>query len=694
MLVLPQILLGLVLVVGSVTSPLVWRNAVGGAWGAIRTKPIRSVVWAAAAAGGVWLLAWALAPVEVPQTGTDTSVAIESWPTFHGGPSRCGTTGSPDPPPSRPSDLRVRWKFHDSLALERRPFACSPAIADSRVVIGGDNFTLYCVDLYTGQPQWTFAARWPIFSSPAIWRGRLYIGEGLHEQTDSKFYCLDLANGKVLWSIQTNSHTESSPAVAGGRVYFGAGDDGVYCADALTGQVRWHYPDAHVDSGLLVLEDRVYFGSGYRFKGVVCVSTQDGHLAWKRSFRAPVWGAPSFADGRLYVAVGNGNFNESATEPYGEVRCLDPANGEDLWRFTDVRDGVLTSVAVYGDHAVFGCRDGVCYALNATTGALVWRTDVEAPILSSPAIAGGRVFFGADDGLFRAIDLDTGQEVWSLDTTDDMLIIMEDPRVQSSPAVAAGNVVFGAANGNVYCLDSEIGQVAASAPVVAETGYRSRLMRAADSLMAGLIARFAQLTGSYGIAIILAALVVKAVLLPLDWRQTLQSRRLKQLRPDVERLRREYVDYRVHRYEVRQLYAARGIGAWGAMLSVLLQVPLFIVVFLVLQATSVFAGQSFMWISDLAAPDRFELFLLFGPRWCVLPVVLAASVWLYSAALAAGQRKGLVRWALWLLVSVGMGFLTYRWSAALLLFATALLWIGLLEYGILSILPIPAAEDE
>jgi outer membrane protein assembly factor BamB len=398
--------------------------------------------------------------------GGPTTAAEASWPTFRYGPARCGVVGSNTALPGP----KLRWKFCEAQLLERRPFACSPAIAGARIVIGGDSYKVYCLDARTGKPIWTFDTRWPVFSSPAVWEGRVYIGEGLHEHTDCKLYCLDLATGKPLWSVQTKGHTESSPTVADGRLYFGAGDDGLYCADPVTGRIHWQHKGPHVDCCPLVADGRVYVGSGYRFQGVICLSARDGSPLWKRALPAPIWAAPSYADGRLFVAIAKGTFTERAERPYGEVRCLSPKTGNDVWRFTGVREGVLTSVAVCGGHAVFGSRDGACYALDVATGTLRWRTEIGSPVLSSPAVAlarrqgsaragagapAGHVLFGANDGNFTCLRLEDGTKAWSLDTSDDVLVFVPDPRIQSSPAVANGIVVFGSSNGHVYCLEGD-----------------------------------------------------------------------------------------------------------------------------------------------------------------------------------------------------------------------------------------------
>jgi hypothetical protein len=123
-------------------------------------------------------------------------------------------------------------------------------------------------------------------------------------------------------------------------------------------------------------------------------------------------------------------------------------------------------------------------------------------------------------------------------------------------------------------------------------------------------------------------------------------------------------------------------------------------VFLVLQATPVFAGRPFIWIADLSFPDRagqgFSTAWL-GPNLNVLPLVLAISVLIYAGTLRpAGKRQGQFGRMAWFLVAIGIGLLTYRWPAALLLFTIALLWIGIVQHKVVPVLDVPVeiSDDE
>jgi eukaryotic-like serine/threonine-protein kinase len=53
----------------------------------------------------------------------------------------------------------------------------SPAIAGSRVFVGGDDGVVRALDFAAGREVWRYEAGPPVTSSPAIGRGRLVIGD-------------------------------------------------------------------------------------------------------------------------------------------------------------------------------------------------------------------------------------------------------------------------------------------------------------------------------------------------------------------------------------------------------------------------------------------------------------------------------------------------------------------------------------
>jgi outer membrane protein assembly factor BamB len=109
----------------------------------------------------------------------------------------------------------------------------------------------------------------------------------------------------------------------------------------------------------------------------------------------------------------------------------------------------LESLVVGGGMVVV---DGVLYtgeyALNAATGAPLWRQRGVGRIFSVPAVANGVVYVGSDDDNLYALDARSGKILWRYTTGG---------AVQSSPSIAAGKVYFGSYDHNVYALDAATG---------------------------------------------------------------------------------------------------------------------------------------------------------------------------------------------------------------------------------------------
>jgi outer membrane protein assembly factor BamB len=307
---------------------------------------------------------------------------------------------------------------------------------------------VYCVDATTGKRIWQFQTEKQVFSSPAVVKGRVYVGEGLHTDVGCKVYCLDAATGRKLWAAPTRSHTESAPAVAGNRVFIGAGDDGVYSLDATSGKVVWHQRHGHIDTAPAVANGKVYVGTGYGTLRAMALEAATGRVLWETPCNLPVWGAPAVADGRVYFGIGNGDFVKSAPVPAGAVLCLDAATGKQLWRY-DLPDAAVTSVVLTGDRALTGCRDGRVYALDRATGKPVWSADCGGPVVASPATDGALVYAAGGAGQLNALDVSSGKPVWALDLRAQTV---PDLRLHSSPALSGSRLYLGTSSGKLFCI--------------------------------------------------------------------------------------------------------------------------------------------------------------------------------------------------------------------------------------------------
>lgn len=105
--------------------------------------------------------------------------------------------------------------------------------------------------------------------------------------------------------------------------------------------------------------------------------------------------------------------------------------------------------------------------------------------------------------------------------------------------------------------------------------------------VARLLAWFYELPvvgGSYGIAIILLTLTVMVLLMPLTLKATRSTIKMQQLQPEMKRVQKDYKDDREEmNRQLMALYSEHSINPVGGCIPMLAQLPVFLVLFRVLQ---------------------------------------------------------------------------------------------------------------
>ena len=91
--------------------------------------------------------------------------------------------------------------------------------------------------------------------------------------------------------------------------------------------------------------------------------------------------------------------------------------------------------------------------------------------------------------------------------------------------------------------------------------------------------------GSYGIAILMFTLLSRALLFPLTLRTLNSTRRLQEIQPEIERIRKHHSDPRRQSEETLKLYRESGVNPLGCLGPQLLQFPLFIALYQVIRIT-------------------------------------------------------------------------------------------------------------
>jgi outer membrane protein assembly factor BamB len=352
-----------------------------------------------------------------------------------------------------------KWDFTaDGTGL----FASSPLVDGEDVYAAYSSTSLRVAtmvrfDRLTGKKKWEFIGKdgdlVQMISTPCLADGKLYFGEGFHDDKNCRVFCVNAESGEEVWNFKTAGQTESSPAVAHGKVYIGAGNDGVYCLDAKNGAHVWKFPPADYQgrllrfgAGMLVVGDRLYCGTGVdrnqtADKGetaALCLDAATGKLIWKSAVRYPVWSTPVVKDDCVYLATGNGDVFEDAQPPEvpgGSLVCLDVKSGWENWRFTTF-NGIIEAPAIDGHRIYFGCRDGYLYCLNRADGTPRWTSPLGSPIIGTPVLdtdsteeRSFSVFAAASAGKVCCLNPHNGNVRWTYDLSKQFAYISTSPRL-------------------------------------------------------------------------------------------------------------------------------------------------------------------------------------------------------------------------------------------------------------------------
>lgn len=103
-------------------------------------------------------------------------------------------------------------------------------------------------------------------------------------------------------------------------------------------------------------------------------------------------------------------------------------------------------------------------------------------------------------------------------------------------------------------------------------------------LIARLVAYFYSLTSSYGMAILMLTGVVMLVVMPLTFKSTKSMIEMRRIQPQIKRVQTKYAaDREKMNQELMALYQKHGVNPVGGCLPVLVQAPVFFVLFRVVR---------------------------------------------------------------------------------------------------------------
>ena len=137
-------------------------------------------------------------------------------------------------------------------------------------------------------------------------------------------------------------------------------------------------------------------------------------------------------------------------------------------------------------------------------------------------------------------------------------------------------------------------------------GWFGGMSAGLGKLMLRLLRWFHQLTGIWGVAIVLITVVVKLVTLPLTLRQMNSMKRMREIQPEIEALKGKYADDKMRQaQEMQALFARAGVNPLAGCLPMLVQLPIWIALYSMLATAVELYREPFLWLPDLTKQDPY-----------------------------------------------------------------------------------------
>jgi YidC/Oxa1 family membrane protein insertase len=191
-----------------------------------------------------------------------------------------------------------------------------------------------------------------------------------------------------------------------------------------------------------------------------------------------------------------------------------------------------------------------------------------------------------------------------------------------------------------------------------------------------------QLTGSYGLAIILFTIVIYSLFFPLKWRSSKSMKKAQKLAPKMKELQEKIKgmkqnDPRLKELQVEQLRLMKEGNPLGGCLPLLIQMPFLFALYRAITISLDFRQATFLWLPDLSSGDPFHILeILMAATMIVLQLItpapsadplqrkmMAIGMPLFMLYVLWGAPSGLLLyWLVGNIVGFSQQFLINRWT--------------------------------
>lgn len=272
------------------------------------------------------------------------------------------------------------------------------------------------------------------------------------------------ANPQKIWSASIGEGSNgrhsiiSMPVVENGKIYAQDSYSKVTAYNAASGAKLWEKKFTQKNEtkniayggGLSLGPDALYVTNGYGH--IAAMDKNNGTEIWRIRVGVPLRGAPTYADGRLFVLSHD-----------NQIYALDATDGSILWNEVGISENAglvgAASPSVIGNTVIAAYSSGEVYAMRVDNGRVLWSDTLNRQgrltamstlrdVDGSPVIYDNKVYAISHSGRMVSIDLRTGVRIWE-----------QNVGSKHTPWVAGEYIYVVSPEGQVICLTRRTGLV-------------------------------------------------------------------------------------------------------------------------------------------------------------------------------------------------------------------------------------------
>ena len=139
-----------------------------------------------------------------------------------------------------------------------------------------------------------------------------------------------------------------------------------------------------------------------------------------------------------------------------------------------------------------------------------------------------------------------------------------------------------------------------------------------------------------GIAILILTLIIKFMLMPIQWKMYTSSAKMKILKPEIQAINEKYPDKSdamKKQMETMSLYRESGASPLSGCIPMLIQMPILLAVFRFFPSTFDLRQKSFLWAEDLSSYDSIATIPnipFYGDHISLFTLLMAITTLIYS----------------------------------------------------------------